>query len=75
MITTLLVTLVTVGGTFAFLGLKSAPEGYEDESGFHYFTQSNAAAPIRAFERARNALTRLEGIKSLTPLFRRELLH
>jgi len=39
-------TSVTVGSVLMILGVRNAPEGYEDENGFHHGEQIEALIPV-----------------------------
>ncbi len=39
---------LSVGGVMMVLGLRNAPDGYEDENGFHYGQPAEALVPVAA---------------------------
>ncbi|MEO6004130.1 MAG: hypothetical protein ABIZ04_10680 [Opitutus sp.] len=41
-----LLGVLSVGGVMMVLGLRNAPDGFEDEAGFHYGTPEETLVPV-----------------------------
>ena len=75
MITLLLVIPLLAGGLVTWLALKTAPEGFEDENGFHGVSRPKPADRVSVARRIREAFATFRAPRSLGPLFRQAIFH